>query len=171
MRGPGAKEILRVYGSVVPEITIFCGAVGSTSLSAGRNEWEPTGALTQNVINYCNAFMLKNPDYTPVIWCSLGAEDATNSMPPADYEAGLIALANTLRTNIHNAENAFWVQGDMPQSLVNSIDSAGGNGTTILAKQQSADTFIPNSGTATMNDLSTYDGTHITRDGLRTFGS
>lgn len=117
--------------------------------------------------------MLDNPDYTPVIWCSLGAEDALRGMPPADYEAALIELANTLRSSIHNAENAFWVQGDMPQVLVDQINADRGdtNGTDILAKQQSADTFISNSGTATMNDLSTvYDNTHIDRPSLRTFG-
>lgn len=173
MRLPAAKEIRRVYESLVPEVTVFCGAEGGTSLSAGKDEWEPTGRLTQRAISFCNKFMLENPEYTPVIWCSLGAEDALRGMPPADFEAALIELANTLRSSIHNAENAFWVQGDMPQVLVDQINADRGdtNGTDILAKQQSADTFISNSGTATMNDLSTvYDNTHIDRPSLRTFG-
>lgn len=173
MRLPAAKEIRKVYKSLIPEVTVFCGAEGSTSLSAGRDEWEPTGRLTQQTIAYCNKFMLENPDYTPVIWCSLGAEDALRGMPPADFEAALSGLASTLRTSIHNAENAFWVQGDMPQSLVDQINSDRGdtNGTDILAKQQSSDTFIPNSGTATMNDLQTiFDNVHLNRDSLRTFG-
>ncbi len=173
MRLPAAKEIRRVYKSLVPEVTVFCGAEGGTSLSAGRDQWEPTGRLTQRAISFCNKFMLENPEYTPVIWCSLGAEDALRGMPPADYEAALIELANTLRSSIHNAENAFWVQGDMPQVLVDQINADRGdtNGTDILAKQQSADTFISNSGTATMNDLSVvYDNTHIDRPSLRTFG-
>ena len=171
MRLPAAKEIRRRFGPVVSEITMFCGAVGGSVLSAGLNQWETSGALTQKTIDYCNAFMLENPDYTPVIWCSLGATDANNGMLPSVYEDALNALASTLRSNIHNAENAFWVQGDMPQSLVNQIDAAtGGNGTAILAKQQSADTFISNAGTATMNDLETYDNVHTASEGLRTFG-
>lgn len=170
MRLPAAKEIRRRFGSIVPEITIFCGAVGGTSLSAGRNQWEPEGALTRKVIEYSDTFLRANPDYTPVIWCSLGAEDASDSMSNADFQAGLIALANKLRSSIYNAENAFWVQGDMPQTLVSNIDGAGGNGSGILDRQQNADSFIPNSGTATMNDLAVWDGTHIGMDELRTFG-
>ena len=171
MRLPAAKEIRRRFGPVVSEITMFCGAVGGSVLSAGLNQWETSGALTQKTIDYCNAFMLENPDYTPVIWCSLGATDANNGMLPSVYEDALSALASTLRSNIHNAENAFWVQGDMPQSLVSQIDAAtGGNGTAILAKQQSADTFISNAGTATMYDLETYDNVHTDSAGLRIFG-
>lgn len=170
MRLPAAKEIRRRFASLVPEITVFCGAVGGTSLSAGVNEWEPEGALTRKVIDYCDAFLRENPDYTPVIWCSLGAEDASENMSNEDFQDGLIALANKLRSSIYNAENAFWVQGDMPASLVTFIDGAGGNGSGILDRQQNADTFISNAGTATMNDLTTFDSVHIGMDGLRTFG-
>ena len=170
MRLPAAKEIRRRFASLVPEITVFCGAVGGTSLSAGRNQWEPEGALTRKVIDYCDTFLRENPDYTPVIWCSLGAEDASENMSDADFQDGLIALANKLRSSIYNAENAFWVQGDMPASLVTFIDNAGGNGSGILDRQQNADTFISNAGTATMNDLTTWDSVHIDVDELRIFG-
>ena len=52
----------------------------------------------------------------------------------------------------------------MPQTLADLIDTTRGdtNGTDILAKQQSADIFIPNSGTANMNDLSTFMITLLT---------
>jgi hypothetical protein len=171
MRLPAAKEIRRLYASIVPEITIYCGAKDGTSLSAGVGEWETSGYLTQQAISFCNTFMIENPDYTPVFWCSLGASDAISGMPNAEFSGALAGLADQLRSNIHNAENAFWVQCDMPQSLVSGVDDIGGNGTGILTMQQSAPQFISNSGTATMNDLiELWDGRHITRDELRTLG-
>lgn len=170
MRLPAAKEIRRLFASIVSEITVYCGAESATALSAGLDQWEPTGRLTQNAINFCNDFMLQNPDYIPVFWCSLGASDAIAGMTPSDFGDALEGLAEQLRSNIHNAENAFWVQCDMPQDLVNVIDGLNSNGGPILAKQQTADQFITNSGTATMYDLETYDGRHIGRDELRTLG-
>ena len=107
MRLPAAKEIRRVYASVVPEITVYCGAKDNTSLSAGVGEWEPNGYLTQQAISFCNTFMLENPDYTPVFWCSLGASDAFSGMPNADFSGALAGLAEQLRSSVHNAENAF----------------------------------------------------------------
>jgi len=171
MRLPAAKEIRRLYASIVPEVTIYCGAQDGAALSAGLDQWEPTGKLTQKAIDYCNTFMLQNPDYTPVIWCSLGASDALYNMAPNDFSGALAGLASQLRSSIHGAENAFWVQCDMPQALVSGIDTAtSGNGTAILNMQQSAPDFIPNAGTATMNDFPLWDLRHIGRDDLRTLG-
>jgi len=171
MRLPAAKEIRRLYASMVPEVTVYCGAQDGAALSAGLDQWEPTGKLTQKAIDYCNTFMLQNPDYTPVIWCSLGASDALYNMAPNDFSGALAGLASQLRSSIHGAENAFWVQCDMPQALVSGIDTAtGGNGTAILNMQQSAPDFITNAGTATMNDFPVWDSRHIGRDDLRTLG-
>ena len=172
MRLPAAKEIRRVYASVVPEITVYCGAKDNTSLSAGVGEWEPSGYLTQQAISFCNTFMLENPDYTPVFWCSLGGSDAFSGMPNADFSGALAGLAEQLRSSVHNAENAFWVQCDMPQTLVDAYSGVpGSNGPGILSMQQSAPDFITNCGTATMNDLTElWDGRHITRDELRILG-
>ena len=47
MRLPAAKEIRRRFETLVPEITMYCGAVGGSVLSAGVNQWETSGAFTQ----------------------------------------------------------------------------------------------------------------------------
>ena len=93
-----------MYESLVPEVTVFCGAEGGISLR-GRMSGSH-GRLTQRTISFCNKFMLENPDYTPVI-CKPGAEDSLNGMNPTNYENALRGLAAQLRSSIHNAENAF----------------------------------------------------------------
>ena len=172
MRLAGAKALLHKY-PVIEEITLYCGAEGGTSLAIGEDEWELDGHLTQQAIDWCAPFMAANPDYRVVFWCSLGATDALNGMSPAVYQQRLSDPANKLRTQIPGAQNAFWVQGDMPQPLVDGIDNfrGDGNGTAIWQLQNSVCTFIPCSASATMYNEQVYDGIHIGRAGLRNFGT
>ena len=115
--------------------------------------------------------MAANPDHEVIFWCSLGATDAMLGMSASSYRQQLARLADTLRTNIPGAKNAFWVQADMPRDLVGFIDGAIGNGTNILEAQNGVAGYLPDSGAVTMFDLPTYDGRHIDAEGLRVLGA
>ncbi len=169
MRLAGAKALLS-RSSAIEEITLFCGAKGGTSLAPGLGGWAVDGLLTQRAIDWCAPFMAANPDHEVIFWCSLGATDAMLGMSASSYKNQLIQLADTLRTNIPGAKDAFWVQADMPRDLVEIIDGAIGNGTNILQAQNSVAGYVPNSGAVTMFDLPTYDGRHIDAEGLRVLG-
>ena len=112
--------------------------------------------------------MEAHPDHEVIFWCSLGTTDAIQGMSQEAFRTRLAALAATLRAGIPGAAEAFWVQGDMPGSLVGWIDnerqrqaSSGANGV--------AD-YIPNAAAASMFDLSTYANVHLDMSSLRLFG-
>lgn len=170
MRLAGAKALLS-SNPAIEEVTLFCGAMGGTSLAPGLGGWAVDGPLTQRAIDWCAPFMAANPDHEVIFWCSLGSTDAMLGMSASSYKDQLIQLADTLRTNIPGARDAFWVQADMPRDLVESIDGAIGNGTNILQAQNSVADYVPNSGAVTMFDLPTYDGRHIDAEGLRVLGA
>lgn len=170
MRLAGAKALLS-SNPAIEEVTLFCGAMGGTSLAPGLGGWAVDGPLTQRAIDWCAPFMAANPDHEVIFWCSLGATDAMLGMSTSAYKEHLVALADTLRTNIPGAKNAFWVQADMPHDLVDVIDGTIGNGTNILEAQNSVAAYLPDSGAVTMFDLPTYDGRHIDAEGLRVLGA
>ncbi|MEE2940800.1 MAG: sialate O-acetylesterase [Planctomycetota bacterium] len=169
MRLAGAKALLQRFPAI-EEITLYCGAVGGTSLAPGGGEWAVDGALTQATIQWCGAFMAAHPDHEVIFWCSLGTSDAILGMPQHVFRRRLAALAETLRAGIPGAADAFWVQGDMPRPLVDWIDGVAGNGTDILEAQNGVAGYIPNAGAASMFDLSTYENVHLDMEGLRLFG-
>ena len=169
MRLAGAKALLQEHPETA-EVTLYCGAVGGTSLAAGADEWSVDGALTQRTIDRCGAFMEAHPDHEVIFWCSLGTTDAIQGMSQEAFRTRLAALAATLRAGIPGAAEAFWVQGDMPGSLVGWIDNSSANGTDILEAQNSVADYIPNAAAASMFDLSTYDNVHLDMSSLRLFG-
>lgn len=170
MRLAGAKALLQEHPEI-EEATLYCGAVGGTSLAPGLGEWEADGALTQQTIERCAAFMDAHPDHEVLFWCSLGTTDAIKGMSQEVFKGRLAALAGALRSGIPGAAGAFWVQGDMPRPLVDWIDGVGGNGTSILEAQNRVADYITDAAAASMFDLGTYENVHLDMNGLRLFGA
>lgn len=182
MRLSGAKY-LRTLFPTVSEITVFCGAIGGSSL---RRQWDPYATNGVNIgfqrtVAFCDTFMRDNPDHDVIFWCSLGYTDGAERMGLTDptltelraaFEESLANLVSELRSQIHGAERAIWVQGDIPDAALElfSNETKKAEMQTIALAQRTISRYVPISTSATMSDLSIYDIVHLDRPSLRTFG-